>query len=174
MPSSFQVYSLLVESAKNSQLKNVSICVFCSQTKIPTHYHTKQIHFTPNFSFKATDTRNSVFWRDWNRGIAVDDFSLKLFQANSFKNMFSGTQILCLLVGKTPLYLSYLSSYSRPAVREISRTSRCQSAPDGNSRHHAAAWSSVCAAVVVDSRVRERVHLNTAVWGVFHMQHRSL
>ena len=31
-----------------------------------------------------------------------DFFSLKLFPANSFKNMFSGTQILCLLVVKTP------------------------------------------------------------------------
>jgi hypothetical protein len=30
-----------------------------------------------------------------------DLFSKKLFPANGFKNMFSGTHILCLLVGKT-------------------------------------------------------------------------
>ena len=33
MPLSFQVYSVLIESAKNSQLKNASICAFLLQNE---------------------------------------------------------------------------------------------------------------------------------------------
>ena len=43
MPLSFQVYSVLVELAKNSQQKNASICIFCYQKSIQTRYHTKPV-----------------------------------------------------------------------------------------------------------------------------------
>ena len=39
MPLLFQVYIVLIESAKNSQL----YAPFCSKTNIPTRYHTKRI-----------------------------------------------------------------------------------------------------------------------------------
>ena len=56
MPPSFQVYSVLVESAKNSQLKNASIRAFFAPKRtfqLVIILNISQIHFTPDLSFKA-------------------------------------------------------------------------------------------------------------------------
>ena len=68
MPLSFQIYSVLIESAKNRQLKSASKCAFFAPKRtfqlviIP---NITQIHFTPDLSINtivkmATPTQESI------------------------------------------------------------------------------------------------------------------
>ena len=94
MPLSFQVYSVLMESSKNSQLKNASMCAFFARKRtfqlviIP---NISQIHFTPDFSFNCN---SNEYVNNSNEG--GHKFSAKTLMVGFFRYNTIVTQtILC-------------------------------------------------------------------------------